>query len=102
MCRSVSVSYFVAGDFVAAAGDAFGDGLTTGLAAVAGAGVVAVAGVAVSAAGVVVPGVLELFTGSAAQPAAKVIEKIAISKSALRLKVLSVELVISFASFEQD
>lgn len=89
--------------FALGEGDTFAAGLTEGLALFTGAGVIVLAGVAeVAAGGVAALGSFELFTGSAAQPAANMIEKIAINRITERLKVFRFGLLISFASFEQD
>lgn len=67
-------------------GDEAGEGLATGLAVFTGAVVVGAVGEAdVDGAGLAVVGVVELLSGSAAQPAAKAIESVATSSSAVRL-----------------
>lgn len=102
------LSYFVApvlafGEADLAGGDAIGEGLAAGLAVFTGAVVVGPAGEAeVDGAGLAVVGVFALFSGSVAQPAAKAIESVARSSSAVRLIKFMFGVVISFSSLEQD
>jgi len=99
------LSYFVPGDLVVLAeGDAAGDAAGEGLATVFGVltGVVTVTvGEGDAAAGLAI-GVVDSLTGSPAHPAAKAMETIVRRRSAVRLILFIFEIVIRFASFEQD
>ncbi len=97
-CFAVLVAGLTLGE-----GDAAGEGLATGLAVFTGAVVVGAVGEAdVDGAGLAVVGVVELFSGSVAQPAAKAIESVATSSSAVRLIKFRFEDFISLTSLEQD
>ena len=100
-------AYFVlVGALAVGEGEAAAEGLAAGLGLVAGGAAVSLAGDVVGddVAGdeVVLPGELELLAGSVAQPAAKAMARIVVSRSVLRLISFIFGLLISFASFEQD
>jgi hypothetical protein len=80
------------------AGDAAGEGFTTGLGVVAGILCVAPVGEDDTAGDGVAPGEVELSAGS--QPAANMIENVATSRIAVRLIKLMLEFFISLPSFQ--
>ncbi|MGH9931108.1 MAG: hypothetical protein ACREA9_18015 [Pyrinomonadaceae bacterium] len=99
--------YFVlVGALALGEGDAAGEGLAAGPGLVAGGAAVSLAGDGVGddVAGddVVLPGEGELVAGSVAQPAAKAIARIVVSRSVVQRVSFIFGLLISFASFEQD
>lgn len=92
-----SLRYFAPLTLVAGEGDAAGEGLTAGLELVFGVVSVSPIGDAdVAGAGLAVPGAVELFPGSVAQPAANDSEEIVRSRSAVRLIIPIFGVVMGF------